>query len=125
MPVSYIDPAERAWTRTRRLLFRPFDVEKWAIIGFAAFLAGLAGRWAGIGLTPRWNFRFPPDFDDLFEPPFGHLIDRFGDSSWFLGLPLGLGMLAVGVALAWLGSRGKLIFLDYVFRERSAFVEPW
>ena len=75
MAVSYIEPAERAWARTRRLLFRPVDVERWIVIGFSAFLAGLAGQWAGITAAPRWGFGFPPDWDDLGEAPFVHLLD--------------------------------------------------
>jgi hypothetical protein len=123
--ISYVEPAERAWARTRHLLLLPVDVEKWVVIGFAAFLAGLAGR-AGFSFTPHWRFEFPPDFGNLIEPPFENVLDLVRGSAWFLlGLPLGLALLALGVALLWLSSRGKLIFLDNMVQQRAAFVQPW
>ena len=125
MGISYIEPAERAWAGTRRLLLQPVDVEKWVVIGFAAFLAGLVG-WPGVSFTPGWRFEFPPDFGNLIEAPFENLLDLVRGSAWFLfGLPLGMALLLLGVALLWLSSRGKLIFLDNMVRRRAAFVEPW
>jgi hypothetical protein len=123
---SYIEPAERAWTRTRRVLFRPVDVERWIVIGFAAFLAGLAGQWAGLSFTPRWRFGFPPDWDHLVQAPFENLLDAIRGSTWFLfGVPFAVAVLLIGVALLWLSSRGKLVFLDNLVRERAALIEPW
>jgi hypothetical protein len=126
LAVSYIEPAERAWARTRRLLFQPVDVERWLVIGFAAFLAGLAGQWAGVSFIPRWRLGFPPDWGDLVAPPFANLRDAFHDSTWFLfGVPFVMAALAIGVALLWLSSRGKFIFLDNMVRGRAAFIDPW
>lgn len=126
MAVSYIEPAERAWARTRRVLLQPFDVERWIVIGFAAFLAGLSGQWAGVSFIPRWRIDFPPDWGNLVAAPFENLLDGVRGSTWFLfGLPFAVAVLAVGVALLWLSSRGKFIFLDNMVRERAAFVDPW
>ena len=126
MAVSYIEPAERAWERTRLLLLRPFDVERWLVVGFAAFLASLAGEWAGISFTPSWRFDFPQDWNRLIEAPFEELLERVRESSWFLfGVPVALATLAVGLAFLWVSSRGKLIFVDNMVRGRSAFVAPW
>jgi hypothetical protein len=105
---------------------QPLDIERWIVIGFAAFLAGLAGQWAGINFTPRWQFGFPPDWDHLVQAPFHNLLQMLRGSTWFLfGIPFALAALVVGLALLWLSSRGKLIFLDNMVRGRSAFVEPW
>ena len=88
MGISYIEPAERAWARTRRLLLRPVNVETWVVIGFASFLAGLAGRWAGVGFSPRWRFECPQDFGNLIGNPFENLLDLVRGSAWFLlGVP--------------------------------------
>jgi hypothetical protein len=126
LAVSYIEPAERAWARTRRLLLQPFDPERWIVIGFAAFLAGLAGQWAGVSFIPRWRIDFPPDWGNLVAAPFENLLDGYHGSTWFLfGLPFAVAALAVGVALLWLSSRGKFIFLDNMVRERAAIVDPW
>ena len=126
VPVAFIDPAERAWSRTRRLLFRPIDVERWIVIGFAAFLAGLSGQWAGVSFIPRWSFGYPPDWDRLLEAPFDNLIGAVRGSGWpFHGVLATVGGLLLGVALLWLSSRGKLILLDNLLVERAAFVDPW
>ena len=113
MAVAYLPPLERAWERTRRMLFGPFDAEKWIVVGFAAFLAGLGGSSLGFGRS--WRDRFPADFGDL---PF--------DSFWFLfSLPFLVLALALGLALLWLSSRGKFIFLENMVSERAAIVVPW
>jgi hypothetical protein len=123
LEISYIEPAVAAWNRTRRLLLQPVDVEKWLVIGFSAFLAGLAGRSAGFSSSPHWRFEFPPDFDDLVQAPFQNLVRLIAESAWFV--PLSLAVVVLGVVLLWLSSRGKLIFLDNMVRQRAAFVEPW
>lgn len=122
MAVSYIDPIERAWERVRGVLLQPFSIETWVVVGFAAFLAGLPSQWAGLKWTQRVRVDFPPDFGELFRWPWS----SWGHSPWLLwGLPLaGLGLL-VGVALLWLSSRGKFIFLENMLTGRGAIVEPW
>ena len=124
MAVSYIDPVERAWSRTQRILFRKFDIETWVTVGFAAFLAGLAGEWAGLRLSPGWGYGFPPHLVDLLTPPFHGSGDFLRGIRWF-GAPLALIWLGVGVGLLWLGSRGKFVLLDDLVHERPAIVEPW
>ena len=126
MAASFIEPAERAWARTRTLLFRPVGVERWLVIGFAAFLSGLAGRWAGISVTPRWRLDFTRGWNSVVRAPFDNLADSFHGPGWILlGVPIALALLALGLALLWIGSRGKLIFLDNMVQGRAAFVDPW
>jgi hypothetical protein len=114
---------ERAWERTRRLLLQPFDAETWIVIGFGAFVAGLAGGgWTGV----NWRLRFPPRFDYYVERPFEGFTDVFAGPVWFLfGSGFVIFSLAFGVALLWVSSRGKFIFLDNMLHERGAIVEPW
>jgi hypothetical protein len=89
-------------------------------------VAGLAGQWAGVSTTPRWGFGYPPRWDRLIEAPFESLIDTFRGSTWFLfGVPFVVAAFALGVALLWLSSRGKLIFLDNMVCARAAFLDPW
>lgn len=42
--VSVIDPISPAIERVKLMLFRPFDLQKWLIIGFCAWLAYLGRR---------------------------------------------------------------------------------
>ena len=53
--VSVIDPIEPAIEKVKDILFSPFDLGRWFVIGFCAWLANL-GQGGG------FNFNFP--FDD-------------------------------------------------------------
>ena len=39
MPISLAVPLQRAWGRMERMLFRPFRLRTWFVLGFAAFLS--------------------------------------------------------------------------------------
>ena len=47
MQISYVQPLSRAWERMRQILFDPFELAKWLVLGFSAWLAGLAGGGGG------------------------------------------------------------------------------
>src|SRR5438132_4465763 len=49
--IEILKPLDEAFELMKKILFRPFDLKKWFVIGFAAFLAG---HFAGIG----FNFPF-------------------------------------------------------------------
>ncbi len=40
MALSVTNPISAALDRTKRILFKPFDIGKWFVLGFCAFLAG-------------------------------------------------------------------------------------
>lgn len=103
----------------KKILFQPFNFEKWLIIGFAAFLSG---HFAGMGFNfPVGNF--PPRHrnQDLVYP---HL------EQWKPWLPIAIVVaaamfLALTVVLTWLKARGNFIFTDCIARNRAAIVDPW
>ena len=41
MRIGYFEPLSRAWERTRVILWQPFDLTKWLLLAFAAWVAGL------------------------------------------------------------------------------------
>ena len=47
MNVSFTLPLERSWTRMVRMLFKPFVLPHWMVLGFAAFLPGGLPHSAG------------------------------------------------------------------------------
>src|SRR3982074_315066 len=54
--IEIFKPFGEAFELTKKILFQPFDLKKWFVIGFAAFLSG---HFAGVG----FNFPiggFPP-----------------------------------------------------------------
>ena len=128
--IEIFPPFNEALELTKRILFQPFDIGKWLVIGFAAFLAHLAGGGGGgggnfnsLGKAPwkngnlNWNYRSWSN--DAYQS-----TDMSG--CW---LPLILGGAAVFfiilVVCLWIGSRGKFIFTDCIVRNRAAIVEPW
>jgi hypothetical protein len=127
MPISVVDPVGPAIERTKKILFRPFDLGKWCVLGFGAFLANLGeggapnfgsgGRGGGGGAR---GGEAGGDSRQVVEWTQQHLA---------LILAIALAALIVGIAigllLTWLSSRGKFMFLDGIVRNRAAVVKPW
>jgi hypothetical protein len=129
MAISVTEPIGRGFERVKEVLFRPFVMGKWFVLGFCAFLAGLGEAGGG------FNFRFGQQFRGPGGPG-GEDIGRFLREAmqWVnqhlpLVVLIVLGLIALSLAfgalLLWLGSRGKFMFLDGVVRNRGAVVEPW
>ena len=123
MSAAFITPLERAWERTRKLLLDPFDIERWLVIGFAAFLAVLGGGGtSGI----HWRTRSPLRLDYYSDRPLDGFTDLVAGPVWtWWAFPFAIFSIAIGVALLWVSSRGKFVFLDNMLHGRAAVVEPW
>ena len=132
MRVRYIEPLSRAVERSITICFRPFDLGKWFVLGFACWLARLT-QGGGGGSIPT-----PPIGDRdaegaAIQGPFEALEELGFDPE----VALGGGILAaiIGCAvlfllvliplLVWLSSRGQFIFLDGVVHNRAAIKVPW
>jgi hypothetical protein len=123
MNVSYLGPLQRAIARARSLLFTPFRLETWLVLGFAAFLSDwFSGGWGHSG----WERRFARGHFPGGHLPGPHLHDLAPLLVWgpLLAALIVLALVA-GVVFLWLGSRGKFVFLDGVASGRAAIVEPW
>jgi hypothetical protein len=120
--IEIIAPLSQSMELMRRILFRPFNLEKWLVIGFAAFLAHLGGGG-------RFNFNFPSSWrnhswrpDTWTGADFSTQMPGWFWPLMFVVVPLGI---ALAVLLAWIGSRGRFIFTDCIVRDRGAIVVPW
>lgn len=123
--VSVIEPINLAFERVRQLLFRPFDLSKWFIIGFCAWLSTLGER----GFSGRFNSganSSNPRAD--IRQQWYHARDFMRDNLYWI-LPLAIGiiifLLVLGALLIWLNSRGKFMFLYCVALDRAEVREPW
>lgn len=125
--IEVLAPFNAALEWTKQILFRPFDLEKWLVIGFAAFLSHLAGGGAGFNFNPApfrnregWNFRAR-----AFE--FSGFHFEHGSILLTLALAAIVFIIAIAVVLLliWIGCRGRFIFVDCVVRNRAAIREPW
>jgi hypothetical protein len=125
LTVSVIDPITPALDRVKLMLFRPFDFEKWLIIGFSAWLGRLGNGTGG----PNFNFNSPgssrnPQFQE-------HLIELkefvLNNLTWII--PVGIFILllfaGIGILIMWLSSRGKFMFLHCIAGNKAEVKIPW
>src|SRR6266699_1506449 len=119
--IEIFKPFGEAFELTKKILFQPFDLTKWLVIGFAAFLSG---HFAGVGLnfpSPFGNFQSHRANQDVISP----YLEQW--KPWFhVAIAFFVGVVFVFIVLvAWLKARGNFIFTDCIVRNRAAIVEPW
>ena len=123
MTVQFMEPLSHAWNRMKIALFKPFDIHKWFIIGFSAFLAGLmeaSNGGSGARFGQHGNFR-----DAIYFPHTAW--------TWLMGHPLwatlilfgAVVMIALLVVLTWVSARGTFMFMDNVVRDSVEIAKPW
>lgn len=126
--IAFLDPATRAWQRMVAILFRPFDLGKWFVLGFTAWLATLSdgggGGGGSIGNEKNSPGETASDLWESLEPGLAYIRENL---SWILPLALLLLVLLIAlfVVFLWLSSRGKFMFLDNVVHNRALVAEPW
>jgi hypothetical protein len=122
--ISIIEPVAAAISKTRQILFAPFNLEKWLIIGFCAWLAGFRGLNTSFGNFFPDGCKNPADISQLT-----HEIRIFITQNLPWLLPVAVGSIALLIILTllftWLKSRGQLMFLDAIVRNRPAIAQPW
>ena len=120
MQVGYVEPLSRAFERMRRILFEPFDLVKWLVLGFSAWLAKLA---SGLGGGPN----FVLDRSSIPSHAGGRGLEELLEHAWILPLVALAAILVLGflLLLLWLSSRAKFVFLDNVVTDQARIVEPW
>jgi len=123
MTIQYVEPLNRAWNRMKTALFRPFDIHKWFVVGFNAFLAGLmefSNGGSGARAGKEGNFR---EFIHFPHTAWDWLM---GHPLWAVAILFGVVVaVAVIVVLTWASSRGVFMFLDNVARDSVEIAKPW
>src|SRR5918996_997585 len=122
--IEIFNPFGKAFELMKKILFQPFDLTKWLVIGFAAFLASFSTGFHSFNPFSGWSGR--EDRKAMAESfrDFGS-IDQM--DWWVIALIIigALIFLAVIVVVMWLGARGRFIFTDCIVRNRGAIVAPW
>ena len=120
--VSVIDPISPAIERVKTILFRPFDLGKWFVIGFCAWLAYLGKGGGGGGNGP--NFRYDARSDHALEEA-KHFVTE--NLAWII--PVAIFVMMLGIVLwlviTWLSSRGQFMFLHCVAQNKAEVKNPW
>ena len=129
MTVGYSRPLSLAWQRMTGLLLRPFDLGRWFVLGFTAWLASFVEGSSGSS-TLRWQEHLDLDLPDspaAWPAAAAGAAERLADQAGtvvLVGVLVALALL-VGLVLAWVGSRGQFMFLDNLVHRRTEVAAPW
>lgn len=138
MSYSLTQPLHNGWQEMKRQLFQPFDLGRWLTLGFSAWLAALVdscGRSGGSGFnTGSGNSTSSdsswPDREEIVDQTRSAMAQATAwlTENWWVAVAVAAVIVVVMVlwlALLWISSRGKLIFLDNVVHNRAEVVAPW
>jgi hypothetical protein len=109
--VSVIDPIGKAIDRVKAVLFEPFEMGKWFVIGFCAWLATLTQIFGGGSFRHRGTSPAQAKAWILEHLP--------------LIISIGLGGIVICIVFLWLSSRGRFMFLHCVSENKAEVKVPW
>jgi hypothetical protein len=121
--ISVLDPLTPAFQRVKAILFKPFDLGRWFVIGFCSWLAYLGGGGGGGGGGPRWNMH-GREAEQAFHEAKEFILNN---AYWIIPLVV-IGVIfgiAVYLIFKWLSSRGRFMFLHCVAQNKAEVVIPW
>jgi hypothetical protein len=130
--ISYTEPLSRAWNRMKRMLFRPFHIEAWFVLGASAFLANLFQHsgslfnWNGGAWKPREHGVDIQSSQQAMDRVRETMMRVFEKPMVLAGIMMLLVFaLVAGLVLAWVSARAEFVFLDCVATRRARFAAPW
>lgn len=138
--INFTRAFDSAWERMMIILFRPFDLGKWFVIGLSAFLAGLLTGGNGFSGSANSNFNntsfSPTRVSEIYQPPtvnWNQIHSSIANvfNSFALGMIILVMVVVFVVIIAltilfyWLGARGQFLFLDNIVRNRGVISWPW
>ena len=124
--IEYAAPTSRAMGRMTTILFRPFDLGKWFVIGFSAWLATMleqCSRANGNVQGGDWSPQERETFEETFRPAIDYVKQNL---DWLIPLAIGVAVVLVILwfVLLWVGSRAKFMLLDNVVHNRALVRQP-
>jgi hypothetical protein len=115
--IQIFKPFGDAFELMKKILFQPFDLKKWLLIGFAAWLANLGAGGGGFNYQSGHREDIQKLSDTFSQIPHSILIT---------GICMLIALVLVLVVLfAWLRARGRFMFVDCIVKNRGAVAEPW
>jgi hypothetical protein len=128
MSISVTDPIGRAINRAKYITFQPFDIGKWFVLGFIAWLAALGeggGFGGGGGNFPGGGGGTGPGpgtdpFQEAWDWVSAHLAEVI-----LIGAVILVAILAIWLLLVWVSSRGRFMFLEAIANNTYEVVAPW
>ena len=105
---------------TERVLFRPFALRKWLGLGLVSMLAELGGGGGGGGGGGNFPSSDSPSAAEMSRMMVGWIVEHV------VLIVIGCVLLfAVGLALMWLGSVFRFVYLNQITRDPYAIREPF
>jgi len=121
--VSVLDPIEPAIEWVRQMLFRPFNLSKWLIIGFCAWLTYLGQGGGGSG----FNYNFPgqrgsdgPDIAVFKDAVLAHLVVILIVCGILIPL-----FIVIWLLVCWVSSRGQFMLVHCTAGNKAEVSIPW
>jgi hypothetical protein len=120
--VSVIDPISPAIEHVRLMLFKPFDLSKWLIVGFCAWLAQLGRGAGGGGGGNGWKEygHGGPIMETIKSSVIAHIAVIMLVAA--IVIPI---IIIIAVVLCWLRSRGQFMFVHCVAGNKAEVAVPW
>lgn len=111
------------------ILFSPFDLKKWLLLGLSCFLAevasyssNLGGNYSGGGADSNGG---GGNLWDGMQNLFGEWAVFVMGLGIFLIIVLIFVVIAIALALAWVSCHGTFVFIDNVVHNRAEIARPW
>jgi hypothetical protein len=121
--ISVIDPISPAIEHVRLMLFKPFNLSKWLIVGFCAWLAqlGQGGGSGGGNGGNGWRANgHEPIFHAIRDGVLAHLAVIIFVAAIIVPI-----VIIIMVVLCWLRSRGQFMFVHCVAGNKAEVAVPW
>lgn len=116
--IEIFKPFGEGFEVMKKILFQPFDLKKWLVIGLAAWLANLGSGGGG-------SFNYP-NTERKEAHKLNEAIAQIPQPILITGICVLVFIFLVFVVLfAWLRARGRFVLVDCIVRNRAAIVEPW
>src|SRR4030095_2173021 len=118
LKIEIFKPFGEAFELMKKILFQPFDLKQWLVIGFAAWLANLGGGGGG-------NFNYPNNGrEDAHK--LNETIGQIPQPVLITGISVLICFVLILIVLfAWLRARGRFLLIDCIVKNRGAIAEPW
>jgi hypothetical protein len=133
-----------SWERMKNLLFRPFELAKWIILGFCAWVVTLGGQNGGSGGNLPSNVaqssrnaseNFWGQMNYLLNSPEKSFLERMAeifDTTSTVIVAITIAVIFVFILVAalvvlftWLRFRFEFVFLDNLVHNRAKVSAPW
>src|SRR5206468_1848347 len=115
--IEIFKPFGEAFELTKKILFQPFDLKKWFVIGFAAWLANLGVGGGGFNYQDNRREGVQKLNEAISQIPHPILVTGVCVLIAFV--------LVLIVLFAWLRARGRFLLIDCIVKNRGAIAEPW